>query len=296
MEQMHNINIIAELLCQCMVKEWIDNTDYYQGFVTTDITAVAYQYQTSGQFTGDLGDLMVLTLVNVLHMPITIFTSVVNMPVICITPTMQVADSAQPFLLTFIQEGPGHYDYAVMGQSTASSGQQKTDTGKQKSQRWTCGRKIGFSAKACFTSRCPCARAKKQCNSLCRCKDCTNPHGIRPPPSKTRRRAFYDTQRQPLCGHPTDLFMQKKGESSLHGHLTLLEVMVLKALAVYFILHGLAITTDNILYAYTQVLRLAQLTDIVDFTLSNLDKEKIKKFLQKLYITMELLKSLLNNG
>ena len=72
--------------------------------------------------------------------------------------------------------------------------------------------------------------------------------------------------------------------------------MVLKALAVYFILHGLAITTDNILYAYTQVLRLAQLTDIVDFTLSNLDKEKIEKFLQKLYITMELLKSLLNNG
>ena len=74
--------------------------------------------------------------------------------------------------------------------------------------------------------------------------------------------------------------MQKRGESSLHGHLTLLEVMVLKALAVYFILHGLAITTDNILYAYTQVIRLAQLTDIVDFTLSNLDKEKIEKFLQ----------------
>lgn len=48
MEQMHDINTIAELLRQCKVKEWIDNTDYYQGFVTTDITAVAYQYQTSG--------------------------------------------------------------------------------------------------------------------------------------------------------------------------------------------------------------------------------------------------------
>ena len=38
MEQMHDIDTIAELLRRCMVKEWIDNTDYYQGFVTTDIS------------------------------------------------------------------------------------------------------------------------------------------------------------------------------------------------------------------------------------------------------------------
>ena len=48
------------------------------------------------------------------------------MPVICITPTMQVADSAQPLLLTFIQEGPGHYDYAVTAPSTTASGKQQT--------------------------------------------------------------------------------------------------------------------------------------------------------------------------
>ena len=85
---------------------------------------------------------------------------------------------------------------------------------------------------------------------------------------------MYDTQRQPLRGHLTDLFMQKRGTSYKHGHLTLLEVMALKALVVYFILHRLAITTDNILYAYMQVLRVEQLTDTVDFTL---DKEKIEK-------------------
>ena len=61
-------------------------------------------------------------------MPITIFTSVANMPVICITPTMQVADLAQPLLLTFIQEGPGHYDYAVTAPSTTASGKQQTNT------------------------------------------------------------------------------------------------------------------------------------------------------------------------
>ena len=88
MEQMHDINSIDKLLRTCMVKEWIENTDYYQGFVTIDITAVAHQYQSSGQFSGDLGDLMVLTLANILHMPITVFTSVANMPVICITPAV----------------------------------------------------------------------------------------------------------------------------------------------------------------------------------------------------------------
>ena len=52
------------------------------------------------------------------------------MLVICITPTMQVADSAQPLLLTFIQEGPGHYDYAVTAPSTTALGKQQTNTRK----------------------------------------------------------------------------------------------------------------------------------------------------------------------
>ncbi len=62
MEQMNDVNSIAQWLRTRMVKEWMDNTDYYQGFVTSDITDVAHQFLTSGQFTGDLGDLMVLTL------------------------------------------------------------------------------------------------------------------------------------------------------------------------------------------------------------------------------------------
>ena len=285
MEQMHDVNRIVELLRICMVKEWIDNTDYYQGFVTADITAVAHQYLASGQFTGDMGDLMVLTLSNVLQTPITIFTSITNMPVICITPTMQVAGTAQPLFLTFIHSGPGHYDYAInipTEQSSSESSAESLVRLKPKITKCTCGRKVGFTAKACSTERCPCVRTKKYCTSLCRCKDCTNQYGTRPPPSTTRKRASYDTQRQPLCGVPADTFMKKVGETSRQGHLTLLEVMVLKALIVYFIVHGFTITTDNLLCCYEHVVRVAQLTEVVDFPLSTLVKQRIEIFLQQL--------------
>lgn len=56
---------------------------------------------------------MVLILVNVLHIPVTIFTSIENLPIICLTPTLQETDTARPLLLTFCQDGPRYYDYAM---------------------------------------------------------------------------------------------------------------------------------------------------------------------------------------
>ena len=41
-----------------MVHEWISNTECYQGFVTFDILSEAEFYLSSGQFGGDLGDLI----------------------------------------------------------------------------------------------------------------------------------------------------------------------------------------------------------------------------------------------
>ncbi len=290
MERMHDVNSIAKWLRTCMVKEWMDNTDYYQGFVSADVTAVAHQYLTSGHFTGDLGDLMVLTLANVLHMPITVFTSVVNMPVLCIIPTVEVADSVHPIFITFTQAGPGHYDYAIPVEQLGVDSTH-THVHKPKVTKCTCGRSVGFTGKACSTYRCPCTRAKQQCTHLCRCKHCTNKHGCRPPPSTSRRRASYDTQRQPLCGVPADLFMQKVGETSLQGHLTLLEVMVLKAIIMHFIVHGFAITIDNLITAYKQTVQVAHLAELVEFPLSNLVQEKIEQFLKKLHAALELLRS-----
>ena len=90
-----------------------NSNDFYQCFVTVDISTISDDFLASGIFEGDLGDLMVLTIANILHCPITLFTSINDMPIICITPTVETMDTTHPLFLTFIQSGSGHYDYAL---------------------------------------------------------------------------------------------------------------------------------------------------------------------------------------
>ena len=106
---------------------------------------------------------------------------------------------------------------------------------------------------ACSSLRCACVREKKECTILCVCKGCSNEHGIRPPPSTTRRRQSYDNQRQPLRGKPTNDFMVDTGEPSSDGCLTVLEILVLKCTLVYFIIHGFEVTTLNVMYVYRHI-------------------------------------------
>lgn len=64
---------------------------------------------------------MVLTLANILQMPITVFTSVSNMLVLCIMPTTHSALTSQPIFLAYTQTGPGHYDCVVPIESSDSA-------------------------------------------------------------------------------------------------------------------------------------------------------------------------------
>ena len=102
-DQKHDVYQVSMLLRRAMVSEWLENTNVYQGFVTTDIRAAAHEFLSTQQFSGDLGDLMVLALSNVLHTPICIFTSVVNMPVLSITPNVLPVTSVQPLFLKMDQ-------------------------------------------------------------------------------------------------------------------------------------------------------------------------------------------------
>ena len=195
------IPTIIMALRRQMVHEWNTN-DFYQAFVTLDISTISEEFLASGCFKGDLGDLIVLTLANVLHCPIILFTSISDMPIICIAPTVEAMNTTHPIFLTFFQSGAGHYDYAVPYKEDVMQARPTASTTK-----CTCG---DFKGKACCTSRCTCIRSKKPCTSLCRCKGCGNILGARPPPSIVRRRIAYDSQRQPLCGQTGDSFMAKK--------------------------------------------------------------------------------------
>ena len=103
-----NITNLQHSLRQLTVREWMGNLEFYQSFVTVDLSSICEQYFESGQFGGELGDLIVVTLANVLQHPIIVFTSVSNMPVLCFTPMR--CNNSNPLFLTFIQSGPGHVE------------------------------------------------------------------------------------------------------------------------------------------------------------------------------------------
>ena len=228
---------------------------------------------------------MVFTLANVLQMPIIIFTSVENMPVLCIMPTVSSTETTQPIFITYTQNGPGHYDYA----KSVTQPQQKT-----KSTKCSCGRKQNFVGHACTTVRCPCIRSKKHCSHSCICKTCANKYGCRSPPSTTRRRAHYFNQKQPLCGQPGHTFTREVGETDTAGSLTLLEVLVFKAILIYFILNSLEVSVHNISFIYHKVCRVSRLSELIEFPLFDRSIQYIERFLIKLFTHLELLKSLFN--
>ena len=156
------ITTIVKILRERMVAEWNSN-DFYQAFVTVDISTISDDFLASE---GDLGDLMVLTIANILHCPITVFTSINDMPIICITPTVETMDTTHPVFLTFIQSGSGHYDYALPYSEAKVQAKPRV--------KCNCGRKTNFKGKACLTSRCTCVRSHQPCTFLCRCKTCSN--------------------------------------------------------------------------------------------------------------------------
>ena len=158
-----------------MVEEWRTNQDKYQGYIVDDLTTLGPQYQLSGQFSGDVGDLMLMTLSNVLSMPITLFTSVPNMPTLCIIPTHHTSLSAQPLFLAYTQSGPGHYDSVVPVNDDRECAQDKKC-------KCYCGQKSDGISEKCLSFRCTCHRQSRGCH---------NKYGIRPLPPTTRKLKKY---------------------------------------------------------------------------------------------------------
>ena len=79
--------------------------------VTTDnFENEVERFSHSGYFTGELGNLMVLAMANVLKIPIVIFSSLENFPTIPILPCQQLHGMPSLFI-SFNAAGCGHYDY-----------------------------------------------------------------------------------------------------------------------------------------------------------------------------------------
>lgn len=280
-EHLNNLEYIQRLLRKKMVEEWRENTETHQGYIDENLSVLSQQFMQDGHFTGDAGDLMVLTLANVLSMPLTLFTSIQNMPVICVMSTSQVTISTVPLLLAFTQDGAGHYDAVIHDTPFESEG--TSDVVK-----CNCGRKRNFDGKACLSKRCKCYRLKNKRNRLCRCKTCSNVFGSRPPVSAKRSRKSYKEQdSQPLRGRLTQDFMSSKHEAINKGRATLLENLVLKGILIYLILHGLPITPQTVKNIYDAVHSCIK-SEYVGFPIFDRSERFVKTFLSDILHVLEL--------
>jgi len=112
----YNPVVVARALRAAVVDEWLGETsDHYQGFSSVDIRSHAEEY--SGEFAGELGDLMVMIIANIIRLPLLLFTNVENIPILVITPSLSIAETPLPLYLVYNATGPGHYDYAVPEES-----------------------------------------------------------------------------------------------------------------------------------------------------------------------------------
>ena len=105
---------IVSILRKAVVNEWLgENTGDYQSFLTSDqLEEQAQVFLNSGTFAGDIGDLVVQALTNVLKSPIVVFTSMENVPTIVLTPPHVAIANTQPLHIAFNAHGLGHYNAA----------------------------------------------------------------------------------------------------------------------------------------------------------------------------------------
>jgi hypothetical protein len=145
----------------------------------------ASKFLIDGHFASALGDFMPLAMANALKCCIVLFRSNESMPITYVTPRQS---STNVIFVAYTDCGPGHYDSVIFKDDASLT------LLPNKENKCRCG--INFkdgnysSCKSTMDkkhSRCKCLAAKKPCSSLCSCKGCQNPYGIRVSLGKRKR-------------------------------------------------------------------------------------------------------------
>lgn len=177
-----------------------------------------------------------------LHSPIVLFTSIVNLPILVLTPSHEPMDNPQPIHLTFVQHGAGHYDLAI--HSEQQSPPECSQLGHADPNKCTCGRKKQSGA-ACtsalnkYTCRCPCYNTGRACTELCKCKYCQNPFGaVRVGEIQVgvrRKRRRQEAQHIPIRGIKTSKYMDEAKVHYVIGSPTDFERLLVLSILHYLI-------------------------------------------------------------
>ena len=101
-----------------LVEEWLSNKQEYERIlVNTELEDMAPEYRNPGVFTGQMRNMMLLGLANVLRMSFVVFTSMEHFRVIPVSSRTRPMTAA-PIYLAFNHAGPGHYDAVILCDST----------------------------------------------------------------------------------------------------------------------------------------------------------------------------------
>ena len=271
-----NETSLTEKLRALTVSEWSgENRQQYESFLTTDnFEREVELFKHQGYFTGELGNLMVLAMANVLKMPIVIFSSLENFPTIPILPCKQLNGMPPTLFVSFNASGCGHYDYACLGDKESEQLENKKQSGKKvnKEERphvfCSCGvsrKGQGPSSNICnnvtgsYSSRCKCLKARVRCGGNCTCKGCSNPFGQRNTGNTEmecapRKRRKFDFQNSTTL--KSQEYLDEKGEPLRDGALTKEEFFVVEELIKLIHDTGEELSAESLLgyYAFVQAL------------------------------------------
>lgn len=305
----HTLEEIMSTLRILVVAEWLgEHTEEYQAFLTAgQLQEQAKQFLMSGKFSSDVGDLAVAAISNILKAPIVLFTSAPNMPILVQHPTRTPMSNLHPVHVAYTQFGPGHYDTVIpaTAHSETSSKQQDDPPSSAGSsitlQHCNCGRKAVKGVPCSFaldqyTCRCPCYNAQQPCSHQCRCKNCSNPFGVRPKThmksmvSQKRKRYPHEHQMLPLCGKKSASFMKDVGEPVKIGGFSKMEFLVLCSIVQNILLEDSQtwncnwegakdIDISKIHWMYTSIITLAEALGL-DLSLYSRTQEQICKELK----------------
>ena len=78
----------------------------------TDLEDKAVEFRNNGVFTGELGNMMLLGVSNILKMPVTVFTAMEHFAIIPVSPRSKPL-TGTPIYLAFNHAGPEHYDAVI---------------------------------------------------------------------------------------------------------------------------------------------------------------------------------------
>ena len=246
-------------LRKIVVSEWMENPQRYQPFLTNStVCEIAPVFLQVGEFNHDLGNTMPLAMANATGIPIIIISSLENHGIFRVDPENITVSEAM--LLSYNQYGLGHYDAIKpinLPTSTTVPQHCRCGINKKSSTGVGCTNVIGQ-----YSTRCKCYKSGQPCTVVCRCINCSNPHGSRsaatnPPTLKSRVRHKEELRPpKPVCQ-----FMEIKGEALQTGKWTLFEFHVLQEIISFHIENDINVNPEDLYTSYQQIFEFVQGAD-----------------------------------